>query len=466
MNVDAMIHHAGWVLFVWVFVNQSGVLVPVVPSLVAAGALAGRGGSSCAVMLAAAAGAALVADMVWYGIGRWHGAQVLSLLGRVLHRPRVWVDHIEHAFHAHEVGFQLWAQFLPQLNPIAAGLAGATGVGLARYIVIASAAAMAWAGTWITVGYLLADVPGFWIVVLVALAIVAFGALRSARRRRSRTELVKSAALVLVIAGALSGCGGAMSEVNALSVSKVNQEEDTMPVIAILDAGPGMGLAIAKTFGAHGYRVALLSRHSATQEPLVTELARHGIISAAFRADARDRDSIASGLAAVKQRFGSIHVLEFSPADCTQPIPSATELTHENVRVSIDFYVHGAVAAVNQVLPDMLARRSGTILFTTGASSVYPAPRFGVVGAAMAWLRNWAHALHDAVAPKGVQVGHVAIGAFIGRQPGATPDAIAPLYWELHTHRHEIEKVFLLDVAEWLPEQTQPSRLAPKTKGR
>ena len=257
-----------------------------------------------------------------------------------------------------------------------------------------------------------------------------------------------------------------MSEVNALSVSKVNQEEDTMPVIAILGAGPGMGLAIAKTFGAHGYRVALLSRHPATQEPLVTELARHGIISAAFRADARDRESIASGLAAVKQRFGSIDVLEFSPIDRTLPMPSATELTHESVRVWIDLYVHGAVTAVNHVLPDMLARRSGTILFTTGASSVYPAPRFGAVGAAMAWLRNWAHALHDAVAPKGVQVGHVAIGAFIGRQPGATPDAIAPLYWELHTHRHEIEKVFLLDVAEWLPEQTQPSRLAPKTKGR
>src|SRR5260370_1115059 len=106
---------------------------------------------------AAPPGEALVADMVWYGIGRWHGAQVLSLLGRVLHRPRVWIDHIEHAFHAHEVGFQLWAQFLPQLNPIAAGLAGATGVGLPRYIVIASAAAMAWAGTGIAVGYLLAN---------------------------------------------------------------------------------------------------------------------------------------------------------------------------------------------------------------------------------------------------------------------------------------------------------------------
>src|SRR5437899_9483526 len=122
MNSDAIIQHAGWVLFVWVFVNQSGVPVPVVPSLVAAGALAGRGGSSCAVMLAAAAGAALVADMVWYGIGRWHGAQVLSLLGRVLHRPRVWVDHIEHAFYEHEVMFLLWTEFVAELNTVADGL--------------------------------------------------------------------------------------------------------------------------------------------------------------------------------------------------------------------------------------------------------------------------------------------------------------------------------------------------------
>lgn len=225
-----------------------------------------------------------------------------------------------------------------------------------------------------------------------------------------------------------------------------------MPVIAILGAGHEMSLAIAKTFGPHRYRVALLSRDPGKQEPLVTELATHGIISAAFRADPRDRQSVVSGLAAAKRRLGSVDVLEFSPADPTLPCPSATELTHDNVGLWIDFYVHGAVAAVNQVLPDMLARRSGTIVFTTAAPSVHPAPKFGAAGAAMAWLRNWAYALHDAVAPKGVQVGHLAIGAFIGDQRGAISDAIAPLYWELHTHRHEIEKVFLLNVADWLPE--------------
>ncbi len=62
MNVDVVIQHAGC-LFVWVFLNQSGVPVPVVPSLVAAGALASRGGPSFVVMLAAAATAAVGADM-------------------------------------------------------------------------------------------------------------------------------------------------------------------------------------------------------------------------------------------------------------------------------------------------------------------------------------------------------------------------------------------------------------------
>src|SRR5437016_12192593 len=138
LNVDGIIQAAGWVLFVWVFVNQSGVPVPVVPSLVAAGALARRGGSSWTVMLVAAGTAAIGADMVWYGVGRWRGARALSVLCRLLHRPSTCADHIEHIFRAHEMGFQFWAKFLPELNPIAAGLAGATGLALGPYIAIAS----------------------------------------------------------------------------------------------------------------------------------------------------------------------------------------------------------------------------------------------------------------------------------------------------------------------------------------
>lgn len=220
-----------------------------------------------------------------------------------------------------------------------------------------------------------------------------------------------------------------------------------MSVIAIIGAGPGMGLSIAKVFGGRGYKVALISPEPKVLDELVAGLAKQGIESAAFTASVMDRETIATSLAAVRERFGQIDVLEYSPKDPTLPLASATGLSYENVQKQIDFYAHGAVAAVNAVLPEMVARGTGTILFTTGAASVYPVlgqELFANVGAAAAWLRNWAHALHGVVGAKGVQVGHVAIATWIGSKPGAGPDDIAPLYWELHTRRDQIEKVFEL----------------------
>jgi len=218
-----------------------------------------------------------------------------------------------------------------------------------------------------------------------------------------------------------------------------------MPVIAIIGAGPGMGLAIARTFGKQGYKVALISRNPAKQDSLVAALTNEGIEAAAFRADVLDRASIGSGLANVKQRFGPIDVLEYSPADQGLPLASISQLTHDNIQIAFDFDLHGALAAVQAVLPDMQVRRAGTIIFTTGASSVYPHmgnkmfANFAIAGAA---LRAYTQALHAALAPSGIQVAHVAIGAWIGKQPGATPEAIAPLYWQLHSERGEAEKIF------------------------
>ena len=226
-----------------------------------------------------------------------------------------------------------------------------------------------------------------------------------------------------------------------------------MPVIAIVGAGPQMGLALARTFGAQGYKVALVSRHPAKQDLLIAALAREGIEAAAFRGDVLDRASITSGLADVKQRFGPVDVLEYSPADPGVAHVSVSRLTHNNLQMAFDFNVHGAFAAVQAVLPDMQARRAGTILFTTGAASVYPHmgkeifeifANFAITGAA---LRSYAYALHGALGPSGIQVGHVAIGAWIGKQPGATPEAIAALYWQLHTQPSEVEKVFFSETA-------------------
>jgi membrane protein DedA with SNARE-associated domain len=155
--IDAIGHLPGWVLFFWVFANQGGVPVPVVPSLVAAGALASTGGPNFGIALSVAVVATVCADMVWYGLGRWRGAQALRVLWRGSNPPGRAAD-ARHPFREHGVGFQFLAKFLPELNPIAAGLAGATGVAIGRYVAMSGVSAVAWAGGWTTAGYLLPSV--------------------------------------------------------------------------------------------------------------------------------------------------------------------------------------------------------------------------------------------------------------------------------------------------------------------
>ncbi|MFE4723990.1 SDR family NAD(P)-dependent oxidoreductase, partial [Streptomyces sp. NPDC056728] len=50
-----------------------------------------------------------------------------------------------------------------------------------------------------------------------------------------------------------------------------------MSTIAIVGAGPGLGLSIAKVFGVHGFDVALISRNKVKLDALVAELAEAGI---------------------------------------------------------------------------------------------------------------------------------------------------------------------------------------------
>ena len=65
-----------------------------------------------------------------------------------------------------------------------------------------------------------------------------------------------------------------------------------MPSIAIIGAGPQLGLAIARTFGAQGYDVALIARNRAKLDSLVGQLASDGITAAAFPADVLDRPAL------------------------------------------------------------------------------------------------------------------------------------------------------------------------------
>jgi NAD(P)-dependent dehydrogenase (short-subunit alcohol dehydrogenase family) len=149
-------------------------------------------------------------------------------------------------------------------------------------------------------------------------------------------------------------------------------------------------------------------------------------------------------------RFGGIDVLHNSSpgAGTTETLRStgALDVTADNLRPQIESICYGAITATYAVLPAMLAVGTGTLLYTTGASSVTPAPVFVSAGMAGAALRKWALTLNGALSGRGVYAGHVAIGTWIAGTPGAPegaplkePDDIARLYWDLHTGREPAE---------------------------
>jgi len=217
-----------------------------------------------------------------------------------------------------------------------------------------------------------------------------------------------------------------------------------MPVITIVGAGPGLGASIARTFGKNGFQVALVSRSQGKLDAIAAALNAEGIEAAGFAADLTDPATLVEAFQRIKDRFGGVDVLEFSPAVHAQGTPldmvGPLEVTAENLQPQIDFYLYGAVAAAAQVLPDMLKSGSGTLLFTTGGGSVDPNPMMGNVNAAAAALRNWVLNLHQVVAEKGVYAAHVAISAWIGHgNPEAEPDVIAQAYYDLYTARDRAE---------------------------
>jgi NAD(P)-dependent dehydrogenase (short-subunit alcohol dehydrogenase family) len=220
-----------------------------------------------------------------------------------------------------------------------------------------------------------------------------------------------------------------------------------MPTIAIVGAGPGLGLAIARRFGREGFRVALVSRTQSKLDALAARLAEDGIEAAGFTGDVLDRASLRAALTAAGERLGGIDVLEYSPAPGGAVTDLArvdvTQVTVENIQPQVEYYVYGGITAAQAVLPRMLERGSGTLLFTTGASSLLTFPQMGNIGIGAAGLRNYVLALNAALADKGVHAAHVPLATWIGSGgPETQAGTIAELYWELYTSRDQAERLY------------------------
>lgn len=149
---DALQRDAVWVVFLNVLMQQLGLPVPAVPTLMLAGSLAAAPGQA-GKLLAAAILASVIADWVWYLAGRAFGYRVLSGLCRLSINPGSCVSDTETRFLRWGTWSLVIAKFIPGFSTVAPPIAGSLRLALPSFLAGAAAGAALWAGGAIAVGW-------------------------------------------------------------------------------------------------------------------------------------------------------------------------------------------------------------------------------------------------------------------------------------------------------------------------
>lgn len=153
------------VVFVNVFLQQIGLPVPAVPTLLLAGSLMATPGGLGKV-LAAAILASVFADWLWYWSGKLFGYRVLSGLCKLSINPASCVSQTEARFIRWGMSSLVVAKFIPGFSTVAPPIAGALRMSQPGFLLAAGAGAGLWAGFALGAGWLLKDTVQAAIVIL------------------------------------------------------------------------------------------------------------------------------------------------------------------------------------------------------------------------------------------------------------------------------------------------------------
>ena len=193
-TLQFLVKHGYLVLFASVLAQQLGVPLPSTPFIVAAGALAYSGQLSFAAALFIACCAALIADLVWYEIGRVRGARVLQFFCRISLEPDYCVRRTENTFARHGAKTLIIGKVVPGVSTLATPMAGVYGLPRLRFLVFDGLGILLWIGTFELLGYEFSDQLenviayasrfGGLLTGLVAGGLVAYVGWKYAQRRR------------------------------------------------------------------------------------------------------------------------------------------------------------------------------------------------------------------------------------------------------------------------------------------
>src|SRR5881296_2381307 len=153
-TLEFLVRHGAAVVFAAVFVEQVGIPLPAAPWLLAAGALAASGDIHWLTALSAATFGSILADLIWFYLGRYGGNRVLSLLCRISLEPDSCVRRTQDLFGRYGMRGVIAAKFIQGLRTLAPPLAGISGIGAPRFFLFDGLGSLLYGGSFILVGVL------------------------------------------------------------------------------------------------------------------------------------------------------------------------------------------------------------------------------------------------------------------------------------------------------------------------
>lgn len=152
------VHYAYLILFLWVLIEQLGIPIPSIPVLLTAGTLSATHRVSAFSALLAVLIACIIADSLWYALGRRYGGSVLRLLCRLSLEASTCVSKTEGYFSRRGPVTLLFAKFVPGLSTVAAPIAGQTGMSFPRFLLWDLAGSVIWAEAYLLAGRFFGDI--------------------------------------------------------------------------------------------------------------------------------------------------------------------------------------------------------------------------------------------------------------------------------------------------------------------
>jgi NAD(P)-dependent dehydrogenase (short-subunit alcohol dehydrogenase family) len=177
-------------------------------------------------------------------------------------------------------------------------------------------------------------------------------------------------------------------------------------ICVVVGAGPGNGLAVARRFGAAGYRVAMLARDPEKLKPLAAQAGAVPIVC-----DVTKPASVAPAYAQLRQMLGDPQVLVYNAG--SGKFGNVDAVTAEDFELAWRTNALGCFLAVKEILPGMRKRGVGQIVIIGATASVKGGANFATFASAKAALRSLAQSLARQLGPEGIHVSHIVIDGVI-----------------------------------------------------